>query len=62
MIEAFAKKHAALCNVLKNPRYNIKKAYVFYNGNLETEERKVYLPMYMLMCVKPEKTTGYNDL
>lgn len=52
-------RHAALSNVLQNPKYDIPMAYVFYNGNIKTEGKITYLPMYMLMFIRkktlPEK-------
>lgn len=48
-------KHAALTNVLSNTEYDIKKAYVFHNGNVSMNGKIVYCPIYMLMFVKKEK-------
>ena len=45
-------KHAALNNVLANPDYSIPEAYVFHNGNVSTEDKVTYLPIYMLMFVE----------
>ncbi len=51
-------KHAALSNILENANYNIPKAYVFHNENLSTAGRIVYLPIYMLMFIKPGEYSG----
>lgn len=48
------KKHAALSNVIQNPQYGIKTAYVFHNDNLSTDGIITYYPIYMLMFVKKE--------
>lgn len=49
------KHHNALNNVLENEEYAIREALVFTNGNIETKGRITYLPIYMLMCLKPSK-------
>lgn len=49
-------RHNALSNVLDNDVYNIKKSYVLCNGNLEVKDRKVYLPIYMLMFIHKHPT------
>lgn len=49
------KHHNALNNVLNNEEYVIKEALVFANGNIETKGRITYLPIYMLMCLKPSE-------
>lgn len=48
------RKHAALNHVLGNEAYSIKEAYVFHNGNVHTDEKVVYYPVYMLMFMKKE--------
>lgn len=48
------KKHVALSNVIQNPQYGIKTAYVFHNDNLSTDGIITYYPIYMLMFVKKE--------
>lgn len=45
-------KHAALNNVLGNEDYAISNAYVFYNGNICTQGKVIYYPIYMLMFVQ----------
>jgi len=42
-------RHQALNNVLNNDTYNIEKALVFCEGNLEVVGKVTYLPIYMLM-------------
>ena len=46
------KRHNALCNVLANESYGIKRAYVLSGANVETEGKKIYLPVYMVMFLK----------
>lgn len=48
------KRHSALCNVLKDPSYDVQKAFILSNRNIEIEERKIYLPIYMIMFFKQE--------
>ena len=43
------KRHSALNNVLSNEEYNIKEAYIFSEGNVETTEKRIYMPIYMIM-------------
>lgn len=49
-------RHNALKNVLGNPRYGIRLAFVFCDGNVASEGERVYLPIYMLMFL--ERETG----
>lgn len=51
-------KHAALNNVLENPRYHIPEGYVFYNGNVISEGKVTYYPIYMLMFIQNKKLSG----
>lgn len=46
------KKHSALNNVLGIDEYVIKEAFIFSNHNVEVDEKKVYLPVYMIMFVE----------
>ena len=46
------KKHSALENVLKDKNYEIEKAYIFSEGNVETKGQKIYMPIYMIMFLK----------
>lgn len=46
------KKHSALNNVLGIDEYGIKEAFIFSNHNVEVDEKKVYLPVYMIMFVE----------
>jgi len=36
-----------------NDEYAIESAFVFSNGNVEQSGRVLYLPIYMLMYLKP---------
>lgn len=47
------KRHNALSNVMGNAEYAIESAFVFSNGNIEQSGRVLYLPIYMLMYLKP---------
>lgn len=54
------KKHAALSNVIQNPQYGIKTAFVFHNDNLSTSGIITYCPIYMLMFL--QKKTFDSDM
>ena len=43
------KRHSALNNVLRTAEYEIDEAYVFSEGNIEVNSKKVYMPIYMIM-------------
>ncbi len=45
-------KHSALNNLLSNPNYSIKEAYVFQNENVNTKDKITYYPIYMLMFME----------
>ena len=45
-------RHNALKNVLANPDYDIKKAYVLCNENLKISGKITYLPIYMTMFIQ----------
>ena len=49
------KRHSALNNVLSIENYNIKKALVFSQGNVEVKDKRIYLPIYMIMFLKNKK-------
>ena len=49
------KRHSALNNVLSLENYNIKKALVFSQGNVEVKDKRIYLPIYMIMFLKKKK-------
>lgn len=44
-------RHNALTNVLKNDVYQIHKSFILCNGNIEIEDKKLYIPIYMLMFI-----------
>lgn len=46
--------HKALDNVLSVDEWNIPKAYVLCNGNIEKKDKITYLPWYMVMFLKKE--------
>ena len=48
------KKHNALDNLLTKD-FDIHKAYIFSNNNIEVHENKIYLPIYMVMFLKKEQ-------
>lgn len=48
-------KHSALNNVLDNKEYNINKAYILSNENLSIKDKKIYLPIYMIMFFKKDE-------
>jgi len=49
-------KHSALDNVLKIEGYGIKEACVLANGNVKTDGKVVYLPIYMIMFLHEQKS------
>ena len=53
-------RHVALNNVMSNENYAILKAYVFHNGNVSSNGKTVYYPIYFLMFVV--KRTDPGDL
>ena len=62
-------RHSAMDNVLKHPEFDIPKGYVFCNGNVETDGKVVYYPIYMLMFLQKETLpdeiifdTDFSDL
>lgn len=48
------KSHRALNNLLAVAEYKLKESLVFCIGNIETEGKVVYLPLYMIMFFKKE--------
>lgn len=46
------KKHNALENVTNNKEYNIEKAIVLSNSNVDIKDKAIYLPIYMMMFIK----------
>lgn len=49
------KRHLALDNLLRTSSYQINKAITFSNKNLKVKEKRLYLPIYMLMFIKKEE-------
>ena len=45
-------RHNALKNIMENDLYNIKRAYILNNNNLQTRGNIVYIPIYMAMFIK----------
>ncbi len=48
-------KHSALNNVVDNKEYNIKRAYILSNKNTWVDDKRVYLPIYMIMFFKKDE-------
>ena len=48
------KRHNALDNLLLSD-YDCKKAYILSNNNVEIEDKKIYLPIYMIMYFKKDE-------
>lgn len=46
------KRHSALCNVIGNQGYDIKKAYILSNFNVKVDGKKIYMPIYMMMFLE----------
>lgn len=49
------KRHSALTNMLQDPSLQIEKAYILNYGNIQVQDRKIYLPVYMVMFIKKKK-------
>lgn len=49
-------RHRALANVMQNKEYIIPQALVICQDNVQTNEKVVYLPIYMTMFLKQTKT------
>lgn len=47
-------RHAALNNCMKNPQYDILKAYVFCNENVKEVGDIIYYPVYMISFLHKE--------
>ena len=45
-------RHNALTNVLSDPNYDINLAYIITTDNVHTEDKRVYVPIYMLMFIQ----------
>lgn len=45
-------RHSALTNVLGNRDYNIDFAYILTNDNLHIDDKRIYMPIYMLMFIQ----------
>lgn len=52
------KRHNALSNVMTNPDYAMKAAVVFTSGNVEIQGNILYLPVYLLMYLRPKELTN----
>lgn len=47
------KRHNVLSNVLDNNDYNIQRSIVFSSGNMQQSGKVSYMPVYMIMYLKP---------
>ena len=47
------KRHNALSNVMANKDYGIQQGIVLSSGNMEQQDKVCYLPIYMVMYLKP---------
>mgnify|MGYP004587202565 FL=1 len=56
------KRHSALNNVLSNDDYDISEAYIFSEGNVELNQKRIYMPIYMIMFLEdtPLQNTIYK--
>ena len=50
--------HSALSKALANRDYGIQKAYVLSNGNIQQEERTIYLPVYLASSIREQTAIG----
>ena len=46
--------HSALSKTVANEEYEVEKAYVLTNHNIETDGKILYLPIYMCMFIKDD--------
>ena len=49
------KQHTAFNNTMKVKEWNLKKAIVFCQGNVEKDKDILYMPWYMIMFLKQNK-------
>lgn len=58
--------HRALSNIMDVKSYHLREAYVLSNSNIKTEEKVVYLPIYMAIFIEnsslPEELVYTPDL
>lgn len=47
------KRHNALSNVMANKDYGIQQGIVLSSGNMEQQDKVCYMPIYMVMYLKP---------
>ena len=47
-------RHNALRNVLECKEYDIEKAYILCSGNMKSNGRIIYAPIYMTMFISPD--------
>lgn len=45
-------RHSAIDNMLECKNYDIEKALIFCNGNIEKKDKVVYYPIYMLSLIR----------
>ena len=38
-------------NLLSNSSYNIEKSYILSNSNILVDNKKIYLPIYLIMYI-----------
>lgn len=50
--------HSALSKALANRDYGIQKAYVLSNGNIQQEDRTIYLPVYLASSIREQTAIG----
>ena len=49
------KLHKSLNNLLNISEYQIEKAYVLSTGNIEKDDKVIYLPIYMSYLLKEQE-------
>ena len=47
------RRHSALTKALETENYDIERAIVLHEGNVERDGRILFLPAYMAMCLEP---------
>ncbi|MGD9605653.1 MAG: ATP-binding protein [Bacilli bacterium] len=55
-------RHNALSNLLENPKFEIKKAFVFQNENLMVKGNRIYYPIYMITFLKRDYKLPFETI
>jgi len=50
------KRHSALTKLLSNPTFEMERGIVFYNGNVSSKDKTIYLPIYMVAFIEKKQS------